>query len=106
MPDTRRLNQRLRLGMWPRLRRSGSRLSQLTRAHRWFPHVPLALGVGLSGLLQLVPDLRRLLGLTLLVPDLAHLNEGFSTLAIHGIPQFAVGMLLLKGTALLAGVKV
>ncbi|AOV18503.1 hypothetical protein BJI67_07600 [Acidihalobacter aeolianus] len=81
--------------MWPRLRRSWSRLSQLTRADRWFPHVPLAMGVGLSGLLQLVPDLRHLLGLTLSVPDLGHLNEGFSTLAIHGIPQFAVGMLLL-----------
>lgn len=53
------------------------------------------MGVGLSGLLQLVPDLRHLLGLTLSVPDLGHLNEGFSTLAIHGIPQFAVGMLLL-----------
>lgn len=95
MPDTERLNERLQLGMWPRLRRSWSRLSKLTRADRWFPHVPLALGVGLSGLLQLVPDLRHLLGLTLSVPDLGHLNEGFSTLAIHGIPQFAVGMLLL-----------
>ncbi|WP_197513358.1 voltage-gated potassium channel protein [Acidihalobacter aeolianus] len=95
MPDTKRLDERLQLGMWPRLRRSWSRLSQLTRADRWFPHVPLAMGVGLSGLLQLVPDLRHLLGLTLSVPDLGHLNEGFSTLAIHGIPQFAVGMLLL-----------
>ncbi|WP_455380362.1 voltage-gated potassium channel protein [Acidihalobacter prosperus] len=53
------------------------------------------MGVGLAGLIQLIPDLRRLLGLTLNFPELGHLNEGFSTLAIHGIPQFAVGMLLL-----------
>ncbi|OBS10739.1 voltage-gated potassium channel protein [Acidihalobacter prosperus] len=95
MSDPERLSERLALGVWPGLRRSWSRLYQLLRADRWFPHVPLSLGVGLAGLLQLVPDLRKLLGLTLSVPDLGHLNEGFSTLAIHGIPQFAVGMLLL-----------
>lgn len=95
MPDSDRLKQRLALGAWPRLRRVKTRISQYSYADRWFPHVPLAAGVGLSGLLQLIPDLRRLLGLTLSVPDLGRLNEGFSTLAIHGIPQFAVGMLLL-----------
>lgn len=95
MSDPERLNKRLDLGIWPGLRRSWSKLSQITRADRWFPQIPLALGVGLAGLLQLVPDLRRLFGLTLAVPDLGRLNEGFSTLAIHGIPQFAVGILLL-----------
>lgn len=95
MPDTSQLSRRLGLGAWPRLRRLWNRLYVVTYAERWYPHVPLAMGVGSSGLLQLIPDLRRLLGLTLSVPDLGHLNEGFSNLAIHGIPQVAVGILLL-----------
>lgn len=94
-PGRRNLNQQLELGNWPGIRRSWSRLSNLLGANLWFPQVPLAMGVGLAGLIQLIPDLRRLLGLTLNFPELGHLNEGFSTLAIHGIPQFAVGMLLL-----------
>lgn len=95
MPDSGQLNRRLGLGVLPNLRRLWNRLFVITYAKHWFPHVPLAIGVGSSGLLQLIPDLRRLLGLTPSVPDLGHLNEGFSNLAIHGIPQFAVGILLL-----------
>jgi voltage-gated potassium channel len=76
----------------------GSRVHRLLRMDWWFPHVPLALAVGFSGLVQLLPSfgsLRHLIAfLALPTSELSGLSDGFSTLAIHGVSQELIGGLL------------
>ena len=65
---------------------------------RWFPHVPLALAIGIGGLLQLLPVFGSLQNLISVLPvpvsDLSELSVGFKALAIRGVSQELVGGLL------------
>jgi voltage-gated potassium channel len=77
--------------VWHRLRHS-------LYMDRWFPHVPLALAVGLSGFAELRPWLDSLHHIPsfLSLPDgLSSIPQDFSALAIHGIPQGIIGALLM-----------
>ncbi len=79
-----------------RLRRMWNRLYRSARMSLWFPHVPLALAVGLSGLVQTLPSLgtiQRFIALP--SQDLGGLSGGYSLLAIRGVPQDFIGILLL-----------
>ncbi len=65
----------------------------------WFPHLPLALAVGVAGAAQLLSSLGSLQSLLELphkqLQELNHLTGGYKMLAIHGIPTEVVGTLLL-----------
>ncbi len=65
---------------------------------RWFPHVPLALAIGIGGLLQLLPAFGSLQHLISVLPgpvsDLGGLSADFKVLAIRGVSQELVGGLL------------
>jgi hypothetical protein len=56
--SSRALDKRVKLGFGPRARISWSRLRRGLHMQAWFPHLPLALAVGLAGLIQLLPYLR------------------------------------------------
>ena len=92
------LRSRLTLSLPVRASMLWSRVRRLLHMDWWFPHVPLALAVGFSGLVQLLPSfgsLRHLIAF-LAVPtsELSGLSDGFSTLAIHGVSQELIGGLL------------
>ncbi|NKZ37608.1 hypothetical protein HF690_01410 [Oleiagrimonas citrea] len=92
--------QRLRIqAAWTRLYRS-------LRMEHWFPHIPLALAVGLAGIAELIPSLKSLRRLNFFVhmsaQDLSSLSQGFGSLAIHGLSQGIIGgLLVLLGVGLL-----
>ena len=79
------------------------RATRLLRASNWFPHVPLAILVGATGLLQILltsGSLKRLLA----AKDHAvvHLAGGLGIPEIRGAPQEALGgLLVLVGIGLL-----
>lgn len=81
-----------------RMRMLWARLDRMLHMKLWFPHVPLALAVGLAGLTQLLPSfglLRHLLSFTEVPPrEISGLGYGFDTLAIHGVSQGVIGGLL------------
>jgi voltage-gated potassium channel len=94
------------IGFTLRFRMLWNRSERLLRLGSWFPQVPLGLVVGLSGLAQLLlasGSLHRLIALSgggrSAVIDVAgHLD----VLAIRGVPQEAIGgLLLLAGFGLL-----
>lgn len=61
----------------------------------WFPHVPIALAVGLSGLMQITQTLSVIEEfLALPQQSIEQLSGGFSSLAIRGIPHDVIGVLL------------
>lgn len=83
-----------------------NRWARLLRVSAWFPHVPLALIVGLSGATQLLlasGSLRRLIaqaagGHSVVI----NVAGGLDMPAIRGVPQEAIGaLLLLAGIGLL-----
>ncbi|MEJ2675671.1 MAG: ion channel [Acidihalobacter sp.] len=79
-----------------RIRQLWLRLYRTARMENWFPHVPLALAVGLAGLVQTVPSIGRLQQLiTFPSQELGGLSDGYSLLAIRGVPQDVIGVLLL-----------
>lgn len=64
----------------------------------WFPHVPLALVVGVAGLSQLLltsGSLQRLIALTGGSKSIISVAGGLDMPAIRGVPQEAIGALLL-----------
>jgi len=82
-----------------RVRMQWSRLHRIMKMDLWFPHIPLALAVGLAGLVQLLPYLGSVQKLVSFfsVPtqELGSFRQGFGTLAIHGVSQELIGYLLL-----------
>ncbi len=83
--------------MWLQMMRG--RAYRLLRMRSWFPHVPLALVVGLAGLTQLLltsGSMRRLIARTAggdsIVSSVA---GGLDLPGIRGVPQEAIGALLL-----------
>lgn len=82
-----------------RVRMQWVRLYRMMRMDLWFPHIPLALAVGLAGLVQLLPYLGSVQKLVSFfsVPtqELGGFRQGFGTLAIHGVSQELIGYLLL-----------
>lgn len=78
----------------PHIRRARPR-----RTGPWFPHVPLALAVGLAGLAQFLLSLSSVRDLldSASVPagDIGDLSGGFYTLAIHGVSQEIIGGFLI-----------
>lgn len=89
-----------------RCRTLWNRAARPLRIYTWFPHIPLALIVGLSGLAQLMMAFgatRRLIAISgggkSVVVNVA---GGLDVLAIRGVPQEAIGALLaLAGFGLL-----
>lgn len=62
----------------------------------WFPHVPIALAVGLSGLLQINQTVHLLREFFVLPQEtVAQFTGGLSSLAIRGVPHDVIGILLL-----------
>jgi voltage-gated potassium channel len=64
----------------------------------WFPHVPLALVVGVAGLTQVLltsGSLQRLIALTGGSKSIVSVAGGLDMPAIRGVPQEAIGVLLL-----------
>lgn len=79
-----------------RLRRWWNRLYVAFAMERWFPHMPLALAVGFAGLVQTVSSISKFHHFVILPPqELGGLSGGFNLLAIHGVPQDFIGVLLL-----------
>lgn len=76
-----------------------NRLHRMMFMDAWFPHIPLALAVGLAGLVQLLPHLGSVKNLvsffSLPAQELGSFQQGFGTLAIHGVSQELIGYLLL-----------
>lgn len=68
-------------------------LSKKLLLDRWFPHVPLALALGLVGILQLLPVIERLLGVSLINREISAVL-GFNPLAVRGLPQGFVGFFM------------
>lgn len=93
-----RLRNRLTLSLSLRVRMLWGRVYRLLRMHLWFPHLPLALAVGLTGLVQLLPSfgsLRHLITfLSVPTSELSGLSGGFASLAIHGVSRELIGGLL------------
>jgi voltage-gated potassium channel len=89
--------------VWAQMVRN--RVYRLLRMRFWFPHVPLALVVGLSGLTQLLltsGSLQRLIALSGGGKSIVLMAGGLDVPAIRGVPQEAIGALLLVvGTGLL-----
>ena len=68
--------------------------SRYLKADRWFPHLPLAVGVGLLGLLQFIPALQTALGLPDYDKSLAGQLSSFWEAAVQGVPQGVMGVFL------------
>lgn len=74
----------------------GRRLYHRLRMGAWFPHVPIALAVGLSGLLQINQTVHLLREFFVLPQEtLTQLTGGLNTLAIRGVPHDVIGIVLL-----------
>lgn len=69
-------------------------LNRVVRLDRWFPHLPLALAVGGSGLLQLLPAIDRTLGLSSSLSQLNSAAVSVTSLSIRGLPQGVVGAVM------------
>lgn len=71
------------------------RVARALHMDAWFPHVPIALAVGLSGLMQINQTL-SLIEEFLALPQqtIEQFSGGFSSLAIRGIPHDVIGVLL------------
>jgi voltage-gated potassium channel len=93
------LEERLSFGFVTRMRMQWGRAYRMLRMAAWFPHVPLALLVGLAGLIQLLPSLgsltRFISFVTVPTEELDGLSQGFDTLAIRGVSQELIGVLLI-----------
>lgn len=61
----------------------------------WFPHIPLAIGVGLLGLLELVPPLEKTLGLNLFSTAIDNVSKDIIGITMRGVPHVAIGFFLL-----------
>jgi voltage-gated potassium channel len=90
------LPNRFRAGLYKRLRYFSSGLARKLYLSLWFPHVPLAIAVGFSGILQLTPAIEYIVALEL--PR----TEGFRgipreaiRLLLEGLPRGLVGLVLL-----------
>ncbi len=78
------------------LKSFGHRLYRHLWMAAWFPHIPLALAVGLSGLLQIRQTLTVVSEfITLPQQALTRLTEGFDASAIRGVPHDVIGVLLM-----------
>lgn len=88
---------RFALGFSSRVRMIWTRIYRSLRMQAWFPHVPLALAVGLAGLIQVWPSLgslREAASFFSAPRGVIDLSRGFDALAIHGVSQELVGALL------------
>ncbi|HTV98387.1 MAG TPA: ion channel [Steroidobacteraceae bacterium] len=89
--------------VWAQMLRS--RTYRLLRMQVWFPHAPLAVVVGVSGLTQLLltsGSLRRLIAQSTGGKSIISVAGGLDMPAIRGVPQETIGALLLVvGIALL-----
>lgn len=71
------------------------RVARFLRMDLWFPHVPIAMAVGLSGLLQIHQALSLIEEFFALPQQtIEQFSSGFSSLAIRGIPHDVIGILL------------
>lgn len=91
-------SKRFALGFSSRARMICTRVYRSLRMQAWFPHVPLALAVGLAGVVQAWPSLesmREVVAFFAASREVNDLSRGFDALAIHGVSQELVGVLLM-----------
>lgn len=71
------------------------RVARALHMDTWFPHVPIALAVGLSGLMQINQTLSLIEEFFALPQQtIVQFSGGFNSLAIRGIPHDVIGVLL------------
>lgn len=84
---------RSKMRTWPK------NLRRWFRVGEWFPHIPLALAIGVAGVLQLMPvfgSMQRLISeLPVPASDFNGLSSDFKVLAIRGVSRELVGGLLM-----------
>ena len=99
-----RLKARLLAASPPPVQTAGNRAARFLNASAWFPHVPLAILVGATGLLQILltsGSLQRLLA-TGGHHSIVSLAGGLGIPEIRGAPQEAIGgLLIIVGVGLL-----
>jgi voltage-gated potassium channel len=93
------LGKHLPIGLVTRIKMLWERAYRMLRMDMWFPHVPLALLVGLSGLIQLLPSMgsvsKFISFLAVSTEEFDSLSQGFDTLAIRGVSLELIGGLLI-----------
>ncbi|MHB0888407.1 voltage-gated potassium channel protein [Acidithiobacillus sp.] len=89
-----RLWHALRPGWRARWVHGAARWSQQLRLPFWYPHVPIAAAVGILGILNILPALERILGLSY-SGSLRTVSHSFILDAFRGVPQGAAGIVLL-----------
>ncbi|HYW04454.1 MAG TPA: ion channel [Gammaproteobacteria bacterium] len=87
--------RRVSVGSLRRGRMLWARVNQALRMDLWFPHVPLALAVALTGAVDLSRWLGSLRSLISLVSVAGQAGGGLHGLTIQGVPQELVGALLI-----------
>ncbi len=91
--------KRVQLGTRIGMRMAWARLRQTLRLSSWFPQVPLAIAIGIAGLLRLWPAAGSVQELISLIPasssGISELSDSFKALAIRGMPRELVGGLLM-----------
>lgn len=90
------LPEKIRGGIRERLLYFYSLLDRRLHLKAWFPHLPLAIAVGLSGLLHFVPAIEHIIGLDL--PDvggISRIPRDSLMVALRGLPRGIVGFILL-----------
>jgi voltage-gated potassium channel len=65
------------------------------RLDAWFPHLPLAIAVGVLGVLRLLPAVERSLGVSLFSRELSLADASVSGLSVRGLPQVVTGAFLI-----------
>ncbi|WP_123104842.1 voltage-gated potassium channel protein [Acidithiobacillus sulfuriphilus] len=89
-----RLWHALRPGWRARWGHGAARWSEQLRLPFWYPHVPIAAAVGVLGILNILPALERILGLSY-SGSLRTVSHSFILDAFRGVPQGAAGIVLL-----------
>lgn len=89
-----RLWHALRPGWRARWGHGAARWSEQLRLSFWYPHVPIAAAVGVLGILNILPALERILGLSY-SGSLRTVSHSFILDAFRGVPQGAAGIVLL-----------
>jgi voltage-gated potassium channel len=77
------------------LRRISAFLNRRMLLEKWFPHVPLFIIVAAEGVAGLLPTIQHAIGNVRSAAPAARFGMEFATLAIRGLPQGVVGVLLI-----------
>jgi len=93
-----KLAQRIQFSWWQRWARTGARLQAALHLERWFPHVPMALAVGLLGglsVLETLPNLAKVFPELQVITPSTSLTEVPLLSALGTVPELVAGIVLL-----------